>query len=299
MTQTEKKTLKLMKSLRDDIYTKIRARIQEIEPHEGKQVLAATIPYGDHHVNFLYDELFPEHYLEHMTAVFESAEAQGYLPQRNLILQLMQTRSQDSMGGVSTFRPLGEMLEGTIVLNLITQDQDTRVSRPRGERQLLKTLEHETWHAIDMAGEHSAKLNETNGTYNFDDHSVSTESRRVIEDLMARYQHNALSVRELHQEAVKTCREEEKRYYSNHTEAFVHLRMSARAGLTPDTVEALDHSHNFGTNLASFLYTLHRLGVKSNLVRSAMKRFIASFEQPAELLEQLEVLGSRDLWQDL
>lgn len=264
----------------------------------GDQLYTVKIKYGDRDVYLITDETWPDAWGGKIMEVFATAERQGFLPKRDLVYHLNCMKSELALGGIFGIAGKSDQLvECSLNINT-TSYMGQNMSNVRQEQDILRSLEHETWHCVDAAGDHSQPIDEMRGSFK---HSLqsSRDDLQSMRELEHQYQHGALSAQDLHKSTLKVCLEHSQAYRQNPQEMFVHERMSQARGLESGSVEAWCHSHGMATWYASFLCELSNRGMNPNLVRGAMKRMIASFQYPDPLRAQLAGLGSHTLWQDL
>lgn len=280
----------------------LRRDIKNIETLPISSVQCQQITYGQHTVDLIYADSFPQQFLDQIAMQYRLAETMGILPTRDTELHLVQCKSDTQLGGCVSAMPtdtVAEPLLATLMLNTVASaDGGAYTQRiPYTQDQLKEIIKHEMWHAIDLAGNHSRSLNGSLDAEPIYDEAADHATLTALSEANA---HGALSVQELHKAVLEMSLSREKPYWAHPSETFVHECMSEAAGIEPYTVEAFSMSHSLEYTYVSYLGALaNDHGFKPTLIRGAMKRFMGLFTQPERLRSRLAGMHTAPLWEGL
>lgn len=243
------------------------------------------LTYSNYPVTVVCYDSLPQQYIDKLQAQLLEAESRGYKSRQPMVLFLHEFTCDDNIGGGMT--PMGEMLDGgglVATMGLNTNSTMSGVRNPQGEQA---TLEHEFWHLIDYAGDHS---NTWSQPIDLADHDPDT-SDAVLDNLREEMGRGALSVgmivRTLKNVELETFRE----YSDQPHELWVHHRMCETAGLAPRSIEGYHLSHNILFNVMGYLNSLPQVGVSRSACRKAAQQFSLEISNRKRFLEEMRICG--------
>ena len=83
----------------------LRRDIKNIETLPMNSVLCQQITYGQHTVDLIYADSFPQPFVDQITMQYRLAETMGILPTRDTELHLVQCKSDLALGGCVSAMP--------------------------------------------------------------------------------------------------------------------------------------------------------------------------------------------------
>ena len=187
-----------------------------------------------------------------------------------------------------------------INLVAIANDGVRKTVIQRSTSHLKEIVEHEMWHAVDLAGNHSMKIGKINGSVKHYRDVAEIINHDRMADLALSNAHGAVSVQDLHKAVLEMSIERHRPYLQHPAERFVHDCMSENNGLEINSVEALSLSHSLDSVYLANLITLYdEYGFKITQIQGAMKRFISMFTQQERLRNILKNTHTAEYWEGL
>lgn len=259
-------------------------KLKNYKPIQTLAVRECELAYSDHAVTVVYYDCLPREYIAKLQAQLSLAESRGYKSTKPLLLFLFQFTSDDNMGG--GMMPAGDTSDGRLAaymgISMNTNSNGTR--NPILEQ---RALEHEYWHLVDYAGNHSGLWSDHDDLINPTD-TREALFQHIVQDMGRGSLSSGTLIR-----ALKGVEIEQFKQYSDQPhELWVHHRMCETAGVEPRSIEGYHRSHNIMHNVISYLNVMPGLGVSRSTCRKAAQQFALEITQDRKgFMEEMTLSG--------
>lgn len=244
------------------------AELPQYQPVTTDTLIAFQLTYSDHPVVVVCYDNFPRDHIALLQSQLAEAESRGYKSNSELLLFLHEFRSESDMAG-------GMVPMGTVKSNgakTAGMGINTHEYMITGQR---RCLEHEYWHIIDHAGDHSGHVH---GHYYVP--NTEEDHDATVNHMIAAMGNRSLSAGNIYRAVKDVQLENVKRYANQPSELFVHHRMCETAGLQPGSMEGYHYSHDIMNSVVVFLAVLaHQMGVPRSMCRKVADQFSREITQ--------------------
>lgn len=274
--------LSLLADACHDLYHR---KLRNYKPTLAAHLRQCELAYSDHVVTVLCYDSLPQRYIDKLQAQLREAESRGYKSAKPLLLFLHEFTADDNIGGGMS--PFGETRDGHLVA-VMGVNTDPAMSGLRNTKGELTAMEHEYWHLIDYAGNHSGVWSQPLDPKDVDHNSQAAVLAHIQQDMGRGSLSSGTLVRALRNVEIETF----KQYSDQPHELWVHHRMCESAGLTPRSIEGYHRSHNIMFNVMGYLNAMPELGVARSTCRKAAQQFALEITQDRKgFLEEMRVCG--------
>lgn len=243
-------------------------QLEQYQPVTTDTLTAFTLTYSDHPVTVVCYDNFPRDHIALLQSQLAEAESRGYKSNSALLLFLHEFRSESDIAGGMV--PQGRVKScGAKAAGMGINTHENMIT---GQR---RSLEHEYWHIIDHAGDHSGSDNDHYYVPN-----TEADGEAAVNHMTAAMGNRSLSAGNIYRAVKDVQLENIKRYANQPMELFVHHRMCETAGLQPGSIEGYHYSHDIMNSVVVFLAVLaHQMGVPRSMCRKVAEQFSREITQ--------------------
>ena len=244
-------------------------QLAQYQPATTDTLTAFQLTYSDHPVVVICYDNFPREHIAVLQSQLAEAESRGYKSNSELLLFLHEFYSESDVAG-------GMVPMGTVQSNgakAVGMGINTHRDMIKNQRRVL---EHEYWHIIDHAGDHSGAP----ATDHYYVPNTEADGAAAVNHMTAAMGNRSLSAGNIYRAVRDVQLENVKRYANQPTELFVHHRMCETAGLQPGSMEGYHYSHDIMNCVVVFLSLLaHQMGVPRSMCRKVAEQFSLEITQ--------------------